>query len=539
MPDAEGQRDGPSRGQSAAGRYAQLETERAPYLRRARDCAALTLPNILPPEGTNGDDLPDPYQSVGARGVNNLAAKLLLSLLPPGTSFFRLAVDEMTMEGLVDRVAEETGLDPEVARSEIEKAFSRVERSVVDNMEQKGVRAVVHEGLKHLLVAGNVCREDLKGGGARLHFLPNYVVKRDKASNVLDLIIRESVAKEALPAEVQEWLAQDLSSDDDEGSGKDSEVHIYTWVQRDQKNKQWKIHQEVAGRVVPGSEGTDPLDKPRFHALRLEKVDGEDYGRSYVEAYLGDLRSLEALTQAIVEGSAAAARILLFVDESGFTRAEDVTNAPNGAAVPGRASDVTILQLDKYADFRTAENTAVRIEKRLEQDFLLMSSIQRNAERVTAEEIRTVANELEQSLGGIYSLLAQEFQRPMVVRHMFQMQRDGTLPPMPDDTIEPKIVAGLEGLSRSSELNKIRAMVSILRETFGEQHLVNYINPTVLSNILAAALGISDDGLVRSEDEVRQLQQEAQRAQMEQQMGPEMVRAMSGAAAAQQQQMGE
>ena len=69
------------------------------------------------------------------------------------------------------------------------------------------------------------------------------------------------------------------------------------------------IHLELNGITVPGSEGSYTKKKCPFLALRFTSMDGEDYGRGYVEEYLGDLKSLESLTQSIVEGSAAAAKV--------------------------------------------------------------------------------------------------------------------------------------------------------------------------------------------------------------------------------------
>lgn len=512
MPDADEKVGDAPAGTTAATRYKQLEAEREPYLRRARQAAALTIPTLLPPEGSNGNDLVDPFQSVGARGVNNLAAKLLLALFPPGSSFFRLAVDPLDMDELV-ALAASSGMAEDTARSEIEVALSEIERAVVGRMEQKGVRTTLFEGLKHLLVVGNVCLEILKDGAARLHFLDRYVVKRDTSGNVLEIVVRTRIAKSALPETVQAFLQTNPESESEPGDGEndDDEVDLYTWVQRD--GKFWNVHQEAGGKEIPGTRGRDPLTKPRFSALRTTKIDGEDYGRSVVEDYLGDLSSLEGLSESIVEGAAAAARILVFVDEQGLTDPEDVSKAPNGAVIPGSAEDVTIFQLQKFADFSTAESTAVRIEKRLEQAFLLFSSIQRNAERVTAEEIRTVANELEQALGGLYSILAQELQRPLVDRVMHQMEKTGDLPALPSESVTPQIVAGLEGLSRSSDLTKLRTWATIMKETFGPEHVARYGNPIVFGNILASGLGLDIKGLVRTQDEVQAMQQaEAQRA---------------------------
>ena len=120
----------------------------------------------------------------------------------------------------------------------------------------------------------------------------------------------------------------------------------------------------------------------------------EDYGRGFVEEYLGDLKSLEALTKAIVEGSAEQLKYC-HVNPNGTTRARTLAEAPNGAIVQGSEGDVSVLQLNKFNDFRTAQATMNGITDRLSQAFLLTSGVVRDAERVTAEEIRMLSQELE------------------------------------------------------------------------------------------------------------------------------------------------
>ena len=61
--------------------------------------------------------------------------------------------------------------------------------------------------------------------------------------------------------------------------------------------KGWETHQEVAGIEVPNSRGTFKDGRNPFIPLRFIRIDGEDYGRGFIEEYIGDLRSLEALTQ--------------------------------------------------------------------------------------------------------------------------------------------------------------------------------------------------------------------------------------------------
>jgi hypothetical protein len=43
------------------------------------------------------------------------------------------------------------------------------------------------------------------------------------------------------------------------------------------------------------------------------RVDSESYGRSFVDEVIGDLKSLEGLSQALVESAAASAKMVFLV----------------------------------------------------------------------------------------------------------------------------------------------------------------------------------------------------------------------------------
>ena len=82
---------------TAKSRYDYLSSERAQFLDEAKQAADLTLPYLIRghEEYSKGmRNLPQPWQSVGAKGVVTLASKLMLALLPVQTSFFKLQVDE-------------------------------------------------------------------------------------------------------------------------------------------------------------------------------------------------------------------------------------------------------------------------------------------------------------------------------------------------------------------------------------------------------------------------------------------------------------
>ena len=479
---------------SLKSRYEKLAIKRHPFLERSRECAQLTQPYLMMQPGQT--QFVTPWQGIGSRGVNNLAAKLLLALLPPNSPFFRLVVQE----------AERADLDPKL-KLHIDEALTQCERLLMTEIETGAMRVGVFEALKHLIVTGNSLVYLVPEGGIRVFHLDQYVIRRDPAGHVLEIIVHEKVDPTFI--DFQEALSSSFDQSSDQ-----SAVDLFTRIlwQEDR----WHVTQEVAGVVVPESKGSYPKDCSPWLPLRFIRVDGEDYGRGLVEEYLGDLKSLETLTKAIVEGSAAAAKVLFLVKPNSTTKETVLAEAPNGAIRSGNAEDVSVLQVQKYADFRVARETMEHMTQRLSYAFLLNSSIQRQGERVTAEEIRHMAGELEDALGGVYSILSQEFQLPLILRLMHQMERRGIFPKLPKGMVRPMIVTGLEALGRGHDLLKLQSFVGDLA-SLGQAlpEILMRINPEELIKRLCIARGLDAQGLILSEEELMQKQILAQQAQIQ------------------------
>jgi hypothetical protein len=502
---------------TAASRYVTLATNRSSYLLRGRKCASLTIPALLPPEGFNSTtSLPTPWQSLGARGVNTVSSKLLLTLFPPNTPCFRYAVDDFMLE----KLTAQKGL-----RAQVEKALNKVERAVTSEIEGTQMRPGLNEALKQLYVTGNVLIFKLPTGGLRIYRLDQYVVKRDPMGNVLEGVTHERISHLELPESIRAECAAASKNEAKKDSG-DDVLDLYTHICRTDKG--WAIYQECAGKEVPGTRGTYPLDKLPWLFLRFITIDGEDYGRGGVEELLGDLQSLEALQKAIVQGAAAAAKVLFLVKPNGSTKVKVLTESESGDVKIGNKDDVTVLQMDKYADFRVAMETRADLIRSLSYSFMLQSAVQRDAERVTAEEIRAMAQELETALGGIYSTMSQELQLPLIRVIVHDMTLRGRLPNLPN-TVRPVITTGVEAIGRGNDLNRLSQFFQLAREALGEANVARYLNVSDGLERLGASLGIDTDGLVKSEEQLQQELQQEQMATLAEKVGPEAVRQIGAA----------
>jgi len=473
--------------------YTKMEIDREIYLERARRVAELTIPHLYPPKGNNeATEYPTPYQSVGSRGVTNLASKLMLALFPPQAPFFRLDVDELVYKQIEG--------DPK-QKATIEQGLAKIEKAVMDSIEENNDRVAFYEALKHLIVSGNVLLK-ITDDGLRTYSLNNYVVKRDPQGKILKIIIKEGISPNTLPEKLKKGLGEVLKEDT-------KSLHLYTCVTR-QKDK-FYVHQEIAKKKV--FEKNYDLDKLPFIALRFNRIDGMNYGRGHCETFEGDLRSLEGLTRAILEGSSASSKMLFMIAPNGSTRASSVAKAPNGAIIEGNASDVSVLQANKFADFRVGYEMMGRIEQRLQFAFLLNASVQRQAERVTATEVQLVANELNDALGGVYGILTTEFQLPYINTKLAMLKEQKLLPDLPKELVKTKIIVGMEALGRASDRLRLLQFMSDLSNTLGAETLAQYINLDDAIKKFAVANGIDTQGLIKSQE---QIQQEAQAQQQQQ-----------------------
>ena len=477
-------------------RYSKLSTNRTQFLSTAVECSELTLPYLVQhDDNTKGKKtLTQPWQSVGAKAVVTLAAKLMLAMLPPATTFFKLQVRD-------DKLGEE--MPPEI-RSELDLSFSKMERMVMDYIAASSDRVVVHQALKHLIVSGNALIYMGKDG--LKHFpLQRYVVNRDGNGNVIEIVTKELISRQILGVELPDKQPNDPNGD---YSSDDDDVEVYTCVKLDPSSGRWTWHQEADDMILPDSRSTAPKNTSPWLVLRFNTVDGEDYGRGRVEEFIGDLRSLDGLSQALIEGSAAAAKVVFLVSPSATTKPQTLSQAGNGAIIQGRPEDVGVVQVGKTADFATAAQLAQQIERRILDAFLVLNV--RQSERTTAEEVRLTQMELDQQLGGIYSLLTVEFLEPYLKRTLLVLQRSNQIPKLPKDLVRPKIVAGVNALGRGQDREALTTFISTIAQTLGPEALMKFVNPDEAIKRLAAAQGIDYLNLIKTQ---QQLQQEAEQQQ--------------------------
>ena len=146
------------------------------------------------------------------------------------------------------------------------------------------------------------------------------------------------------------------------------------------------------------------------------------------------------------------------------TRIENFNHSYRGSYHIGEDGDISVPELSRT--IQPALETMVRAveawEAELSQAFL-MSAV-RDAERVTAEEIRLIATELESAYGGIYSKLAVDWQQREAQFLIDNLNFSAELGKSQlTDKFDVVVTTGLETLSREGQLQALRLAISDLQ----------------------------------------------------------------------------
>ena len=511
-----------------AGRYAQLAAVREELLERSRDMAAVTIPSVFPnQETTENQALPTPYQSVGARAVNNLANKLLLTLFPVSSPFFKLEVSE----GIIQQMQQE---EDSGIKDDIEAKLSEMENIIQSDMETSAFRPKFFEAIRNLLIVGDYLLHIPAKGEPEGYKLNKYVVKRSNSGTVLELILKEIISREELP---KQWKTQLESHNKDNetvesamlgtGSRKDKRYDIYTRVHLEGNN--YKEAKYINGILLEGSEASYPKEASAWLPLRWNGQSGEDYGRSYVEEYMGDLIALEGLSRSIQEHSAIASKTFGIIRPNSNMSPLDLARVPNGGFVVGEPEDLVYPEVGKRGDMQVAQTMFDNLTGSLSRAFLITQV--RDSERTTAEEIRMMADELETALGGAYSLLAVTFQKPVLLREMYRLEKDknSLLPKIDKNDLAPKVIVGLEGLGRGTDLEKLMKAANAMMQLAPTFQNIPGMDQDKVISLVWNAVGLDSDEVMKTEEQKKAEAQAQQAQQASSMMSEAMTKGIAGA----------
>ena len=366
--------------ESASATWTRLSGLARPLLDRCENYASWTIPKIMLEEGLDSvsADQSHDYQSIGAQAVNHVTNKMMLAMFRPSIPFYRLQLQPTEMKRAIEAGMTEASIGPILAK---------MERDSVKLLDSRMQRPKLYTAIRHLVVTGNVllCLEDDE---LRVMGLKFWRVKRTMRGKVHTLIIHERLAFDELDQDVREAMPNKYRA-----TGEQVVVSYYKKIIR-QPNGSYIIEQWVDEVQLDQKKfgSKYPEDKLPYRVLTWDLADESDYATGLVEEYSGDLETISILSESVVDGAVAGCDWRWLVNPTGMTKVDDIRNSKTGDAIAGTKEDIDTTSGGNAEAIRQAVDMMNLWEKRIARGFLMLSAVTRDAERVTAEEMRLTAH---------------------------------------------------------------------------------------------------------------------------------------------------
>lgn len=447
-------------------------------IRKAEDFAKFTIPSLMVDPLNYQDQsqtLEYDFQSYGSLLVNNATSKLTTALFPPGRPCFVVELDAE-----LKKLAAASG----VSESALAAAGTQLANESTARLFRNASLAKLQRVVKLLLVTGNaLLYRDAKRAKFLVWSMQSYAMRRDAMGDPKCCVLKQRMQFSDLPPEVQ----ADAEAKRARPKDANAKIDLYTvieWVQTPDGNRRAKVWQELDGKRV-GPESSYPEHLCPWVPVAWNVADGEHMGRGYVEEYAGAFAKLSIVSEQLGLYELESLNMLNVVDEGSGAVVDDYQKAGTGDYVPGKVDGVTSYERGDYNKIAAISNSIEKEVMLLNRAFMYTGQM-RDAERVTVEEVRTIAREAENLMGGSYSVLAENFQSPLAYLMMYEVAQDSDfLLGLVQKSYRPKVVTGIPALTQTAEAQslfkatqEVAAIVPVLKEVsprFDTEKVVEFI----------------------------------------------------------------
>lgn len=465
-------------------------------LNKLEQYAQWTIPSVFPKDVDaakyRNADIEYDCQSKGALVVNRLATKLARTLFPANTSFFRIEINDEIKE-----LFKQQQVDDIIAYEN--KACARIFLNAS--------YAQLVQALRLLIITGE-CLLYRMNDSLRVYSLRNYTLKRNNLGEVLDIVIKELKYYSELPDNIKAVVGRHQEDD---------ELDLYTRC-RKLPNGSWHVTQEIDGHDI----GTDTTYRNKlcpYIPVTWNFVNGDNYGRGYVEDYAADLFKYSELSRSLADYEFEALKLIHLVDPASIFDTQAATDAVSGDYIQGRPDAVAPYEAGDYQKMLQIMNDLNQIEQRLDVAFMYTGNT-RDGERVTAYEIRQNAEEAEQVLGGVYSQLSQNMHLPLAYILLHEENAE-IIYEFDAENLKLNILTGLQALSRSSENQNLviaSSEINAVIPVFMQLGLDKIYNLEVVAESILQSNGVNTKNIKYTEEQLKANAKAAEEAAQAQQM---------------------
>lgn len=498
-------------------------------IERCEQYAVWTVPSVCPQEEESESEQTKGNVAIGARLVNHLANRIVDTMFPSDRPFFSLPLTPEAENKLSEELEEE---EKNKYLRDIKKVTAAIEDTAMRKLNLTSYRPIAVQAVQHLIITGNAVIHRTEDDMRTVYGVKDSSVTRDVKGRLVNCMLRDSRMFGTLSTEMQERLTEDGKKE----YKQEDPVTVYTYYYLDRTTKKWTRLQGIDTIVLMNTKKTyAKVDLPIL-SLTWNLSRGENYGRGLVEDHSVTFHNIDVTTLAMIDLINIAADVKFLVNPASTMDVVEWNEAERGAYLPGRPDDITTPQFPKRLEIDIMSSAIQRWEQELAQSFLLNSSGVRDAERVTAEEIRFVARELESAFGGLYSALALGWQHREAT-YLISKVNFSVEGPNGTKNFDVVVTTGLESLSREGQLDNLRAAIGDLQLMDAvPEDLRNVMDRRAFAEFVFTNRGMKIGQFILTQEQIEQQQRAAQQAQQAQQQaeGAQQVAVAAGQAASQE-----
>jgi hypothetical protein len=483
-----------------------MQNEKGDLERRTEEYARWTIPAVCPEDNSAHAEQNKADVAIGARLVNHLANKVVDTMFPHDRPFFTVALTPEMRKELKKELG--AGKEAEFAEA-VREETAAVEEVAMRKLKLASYRPQAIDVVKHKIISGNAILRRLPDDTRAVYGVKDFCIRRDITGKAQEVLLRDAKKFGNIPPDIQQRVKNVRP-----GIKETDDCVLYSHFKWD--GTRWAFKQGVDSILVDAGKKYKPVDVPIL-PLVWNLARGEHYGRGLVEDYAVAFHQIDVLTKALIDMIGVMADIKFLVDPSSVLDVAELNASPRGSYHQGRRDDISTPESQRRLEVQATAAIIQNLERELAQAFLLSSAGVRDAERVTAEEIRFIAMELESAFGGLYSRLAIEWQKYEAEYAVSQINFDTELGNSKLPAFEVVVTTGLESLSREGQLDNLRRAINDLALLEGvPEEIRGAINPLKFASFIFTNHSVKWKEFLFSQDEMAANQQAAM--QQEQQL---------------------
>ena len=424
--------------------------------------------------------------SIGAECLSNLGSQILKIAFPAQGTFFTVTAKKNAelLGGLSD--------------SQRDTIYRKVEEASMLGLYKRGLHSQKTPMMQKMLALGDTIYSVPKVKKEKIQVYDNndVVIKRTRNGVVSDVIVKEKTEYRFLSESAKMQLREkgrQFRHDSDE-------VCMYTHEYLNNDDK-YSLTYSIDDVQLDMPENFVTSSGRKFQVSSLTTVRGSHYGTGIVTQYLSLIHKANVYADTATDTAVAGSLVNWAVHPNANVRPEEWANREQGEPFGVKPDDIKAITADVGTHLQITQIMYAEIVRTLSRVFLLPQAVQRDAERVTAQEIRMIASRLEETHAGLYATIAEGLQRTLADIGM-SLINDEELTPYLDE-LEVNLVTAMEAMSKGLELDNMLA-------SLGDTTILNSVPPQIAETLKLPEItstifnnrNVNADKYIKSQEEI-------------------------------------